>query len=91
MRYLAALIALAVAGTALPARADDANGNVVQLPDQVVVKKRSVVDFNDVTVEGELTKPEGSYGLVRGNTRFRSLIRKRLDFNPELQKSVDNL
>ncbi|MGZ6125989.1 MAG: hypothetical protein ACXWLR_13565, partial [Myxococcales bacterium] len=60
---------------------------VVQEPDKVVVRKKTVIDFNDVTVEGELTKPEGSYVLDRTRTRFNSLIRLRDDFNPELQKS----
>ena len=64
---------------------------VIQEADKVVVRKRTVVDFNDVTVEGELTKPEGSYILNRNRTRFRSLVRLRGDFNPELQKSADNL
>lgn len=64
---------------------------VVQEPDKVVVRKRTVIDFNDVTVEGELTRPEGSYLLNRGKTRFQSLIRLRENFDPELQKSADNL
>ena len=64
---------------------------VIQEPDKVVVRKRTVIDFNDVTVEGELTKPEGSYVLNRNRTRFPSLIRLRDNFNPELQKSADNL
>src|SRR5471032_1569563 len=64
---------------------------VVQEADKVVVRKRTVIDFNDVTVEGELTKPEGSYLLNRNKTRFQSLIRLRDNFNPELQKSADNL
>jgi hypothetical protein len=64
---------------------------VVQEPDKVVVRKRTVIDFNEVTVEGELTKPEGSYLLNRNKTRFQSLIRLRDNFNPELQKSADNL
>jgi hypothetical protein len=64
---------------------------VIQEPDKVVVRKRTVIDFNDVTVEGELTKPEGSYVLDRGRTHFNSLLRLRDDFNPELQKSADNL
>ena len=64
---------------------------VIQEADKVVVRKRTVIDFNDVTVEGELTKPEGSYLLNRGKTRFKSLIRLRDNFNPELQKSADNL
>src|SRR5947207_4673390 len=83
-----ALIAL----LSLPAAAEERPGvKVVQEADKVVVRKRTVIDFNDVTVEGELTKPEGSYVLNRNRTRFRSLVRLRDNFNPELQKSADNL
>jgi hypothetical protein len=79
-----------------PALAQDTNDEpkgpkVVREADKVVVRKRTVIDFNDVTVEGELTKPEGSYLLNRNKTRFKSLIRLRDNFNPELQKSADNL
>ncbi|GAC1336229.1 MAG: hypothetical protein NVSMB23_00530 [Myxococcales bacterium] len=94
--WCAALLALAA--LALPAHAggvDDAapaNGpRIVREPDKVIVRKRTVIDFNDVTVEGELTRPEGSYVLNRNRTRFQSLVRLREDFNPELQKSADNL
>jgi hypothetical protein len=76
----------------LAAAAEEKRGvKVIQEADKVVVRKRTVIDFNDVTVEGELTKPEGSYVLNRNRTRFPSLIRLRDDFNPELQKSADNL
>ena len=76
----------------LPAIAGDKPSvKVIQEADKVVVRKRTVIDFNDVTVEGELTKPEGSYVLDRSRTRFRSLVRLRENFNPELQKSADNL
>jgi len=71
--------------------AAEKNPKVIQEADKVVVRKRTVIDFNDVTVEGELTKPEGSYLLNRNKTRFQSLIRLRDNFNPELQKSADNL
>lgn len=70
---------------------EKAGRKVIQEADKVVVRKRTVIDFNDVTVEGELTKPEGSYLLNRNKTRFQSLIRLRDNFNPELQKSADNL
>jgi len=59
--------------------------------DKVVYKKKTVIDFNDVTLEGELTKPEGSYVLNRKKTKFSSLIKLRDNFLPELHKSVDNL
>ena len=97
------ILLLAVAATSVvgvtPARAADAKAaeagktapKVIQEADKVVVRKRTVIDFNDVNVEGELTKPEGSYLLNRNKTRFQSLIKLRDNFNPELQKSADNL
>src|SRR5204863_2907214 len=86
------ILLAALFATALPALAEEQKGpKVVQEADKVVVRKRTVIDFNDVTVEGELTKPEGSYLMNRNKTRFQSLIRLRDNFNPELQKSADNL
>ncbi|WP_141621218.1 hypothetical protein [Myxococcus sp. AB036A] len=64
---------------------------VVQEEDRTVFRKKTVIDFTDVAVEGELTKPEGSYVLHRKKTDFQSLIKVRDNFDPELQKSVDNL
>ena len=64
---------------------------VIQEPDKVIVRKRTVVDFGDVTVEGELVKPEGSYLLHRNKTRFQPLIELRNDFDAELRRSADNL
>lgn len=81
----------AVPAMAQDKAADKTAPKVIQEADKVVVRKRTVIDFNDVTVEGELTKPEGSYLLNRNKTRFQSLIRLRDNFNPELQKSADNL
>jgi len=92
------LLALASPAGAAEPRASAASAaenkpgvRIVQEPDKVIVRKKTVIDFNDVTVEGELTKPEGSYLQSRSRTRFRSLIRLRDNFNPELQKSADNL
>jgi len=88
------LLAMALAA---PARAATSAGEtkpgvrIIQEPDKVIVRKKTVIDFNDVTVEGELTKPEGSYLQSRSRTRFHSLVRLRDNFNPELQKSADNL
>lgn len=68
-----------------------ADDKVIRESDKTVYKKKTVIDFNDVTVEGELTKPEGSYLMNRKKTTFQSLIKLRDNFVPELQKSVDNL
>jgi hypothetical protein len=64
---------------------------VVQQEDRTVFRKNTTIDFSDVAVEGELTKPEGSYSVSKKKTRFDSLIKVRDNFNPELQKSVENL
>jgi hypothetical protein len=84
--------AILIALLSLPTVAEEKPGvKVIREADKIVVRKRTVIDFNDVTVEGELTKPEGSYVLNRNRTRFRSLVRLRENFDPELQKSADNL
>ena len=88
-------ILLLVAGFALcvtaPAFAQNTTTKVVQEADKTVFRKKTVIDFTDVSVEGELTKPEGSYVLNKKQAQFKSLIKVRQDFQPELQKSVDNL
>ncbi|MFL5391658.1 MAG: hypothetical protein ACJ79G_02350 [Myxococcales bacterium] len=88
---LALALPAAAADPAASAAENKPGVRIVQEPDKVIVRKKTVIDFNDVTVEGELTKPEGSYLQSRSRTRFRSLIRLRDNFNPELQKSADNL
>ena len=86
-----ALSMLLVGGSLLGATSALAADKVVQEEDKTVYKKKTVVDFNDVTLEGELTKPEGSYLVDKKKARFSSLIKLRDNFLPELQKSVDNL
>jgi hypothetical protein len=85
----AALLTLAVAATV------SIGPGLVQAqigPEQgVEFEKRTVIDFGDVTITGELTKPEGSYLMNRKRTSFSQLIRIRENFIPELLMSVDNL
>ena len=85
MKRLMLVLALGVAGSAL------AEEKVIQEADRTVFRKKTVIDFTDVSVEGELTKPEGSYSVSKKKTRFDSLVKVRTDFNPELKQSVDNL
>jgi hypothetical protein len=93
MKQLMAVVVagLVVAGPALAQEDGKTQVKVIQEEDKVVVRKKTTIDFTDMAVEGELTKPEGSYVLNRKKTDFQSLIRVRDNFNPELQKSVDNL
>ncbi|HVE84521.1 MAG TPA: hypothetical protein VND93_16810 [Myxococcales bacterium] len=92
MRRATAMAVLAAAAVlAGGAGAEDVKTRVVQEADKTVYRKKSVVDFSEVNVEGDLTKPEGSYVINRRKTGFDSRIRVRADFTPELQKSVDHL
>ena len=65
--------------------------DVIQEGDKTVFKKKTIIDFSDVTIQGELTKPEGSYLLNRKKTKFNSLLKIRGNFLPELFNSIDNL
>jgi hypothetical protein len=86
-----AVAGLVMAGPVFAQEDTKTEVKVIQEEDKVVVRKKTTIDFTDMAVEGELTKPEGSYVLNRKKTDFQSLIRVRDNFNPELQKSVDNL
>ncbi|MBN8226924.1 MULTISPECIES: hypothetical protein [Corallococcus] len=93
-RLLAAMVMVGGLGVAAPALAQDSGKDsvkIIQEEDRTVYRKKTVIDFTDVAVEGELTKPEGSYVLNRKKTDFQSLIKVRENFDPELQKSADNL
>jgi hypothetical protein len=60
-------------------------------PEEVLYKKTTIIDFSDVTITGELTKPEGSYLMNKKKANFNLLIRVRDNFLPEMIKTVDNL
>ena len=87
---LVAVMAAVVCLATTPALAqDDAAGG--DAPTETVYKKTTIIDFSDVTITGELTKPEGSYLMNKKKANFNLLIRVRADFLPEMIKSVDNL
>jgi hypothetical protein len=82
------LLVLAVFAMSAQAFAQD---DAVVEADKTVYNKKTVIDFSDVNIEGELTKPEGSYIKNRKKTRFRNLIELRGNFRPELARSVSKL
>ena len=58
---------------------------------KVVYEKKTVIDLSGAVIEGELTKPEGSYIVNRKVSRFSSLIKVREHFLPELLSSAERL
>ena len=69
-------------------RADE---QVIKEEDRVVYQKKTLIDFSDVLISGELMKPDGAYVKNRKNTRFDALIELRSNFRAELMKTAGGL
>jgi len=54
-------------------------------------REKTVIDFEDVMLEGQIKKPLGQFLIDRSKTKFNSLINLKKDFNKELVRSVDFL
>jgi len=54
-------------------------------------RKKTVIDFEDVLLEGELKKPAGAYITERHELSFKNLIKTRKNFEQEMFRSVDAL
>lgn len=78
------LLVVAVATVAAsPALAQDEAG--------AQYKKKTVINFDDDTIEGDLKTPDGQYLEVRAKMRHRSLIRIRTEFRREVLGSISDL
>ncbi len=54
-------------------------------------KKNSVIDFEEDTIEGDLTRPDGEYIEVSKKVKHSNLIRVREEFKDKVMQSVDEL
>jgi hypothetical protein len=54
-------------------------------------KQKTVYDFDDDVVEGDLVRPDGEFVDSRGRARHSSLIKLRVNFVPEMIKSAEKL
>lgn len=59
--------------------------------DRIEYKKKTVIDLTGATIEGELTRPEGTYIVNRKLSTFSTLIRARGSFWEELKVSHNEL
>lgn len=57
----------------------------------VKYKKKTVYDFDDDLVEGELMRPDGEYIDSRRRAKHSSLIKIRENFIPEMLKSAEDI
>jgi hypothetical protein len=58
---------------------------------EVQWKKKTVYDFDDDVVEGELQRPDGEYIDSQRKAKHSSLIKIRENFIPEMLKSAENI
>ena len=53
--------------------------------------KETVIDFEDDTIQGDLTRPDGAFVDARQNVQHTNLIKVREDFREEVLESVGEL
>ena len=59
--------------------------------DNVQYKAKTVYDFEDDTVEGDLQRPDGELVSSQKKAEHTSLIEIRKDFIPEMLKSLEDV
>lgn len=59
--------------------------------DSAEYKEKTVYDFDDDIVEGDLQKPDGDPTTSMGLVEHESLIEIRSDFIPEMLKSLEDI
>ncbi|MFL5319865.1 MAG: adventurous gliding motility protein CglF [Myxococcaceae bacterium] len=85
MKKLILVLALTAAGAVYAQdKGDKGDGNVKY-------NKTTSYDFEDDTIEGDLTKPDGEYVEARKKVQHSNLIRIREDFKEEVMQSVGEL
>ena len=85
MKKLIAVLFLLLSFMFLSAQETDEEGRLIKY------REKTVIDFEDVMLEGQIKKPSGSFLMDRSKTKFDSLINLKQDFNKELVRSVDLL
>ena len=80
------LLAALVAAAALLGAAGNAAAE-----DKVKYEKKTVINFEDDTIPGDLTRPDGEYVDARKRVNHSNLIRIRGEFRDEVLESVGEL
>ncbi|MFO0728669.1 MAG: adventurous gliding motility protein CglF [Myxococcota bacterium] len=82
------ILVIALAGVILPAFAfaEEEGGEA-----GVIYQKKTVVNFDEDTIDGDLTRPDAAYVESRKRVRHSNLIRIREDFREKIISSVTSL
>lgn len=95
LKWLAVIVVL-LASLSTPAQAQDKGGGAkaeetTTGADGVQYKKKTVYDFDDDVVEGDLARPDQEFVGVRRQAKHSSLIKIREHFIPEMLKSAEDV
>jgi hypothetical protein len=91
-RFMAGFVVTGVLlGSSLALAQNAAPGGAMGDAPNVVYKKKTVYDFDDDIVEGELQRPDGEYIDTRRKAKHSSLIKIRENFIPEMLKSAEDI
>jgi hypothetical protein len=87
MRKLIAIVAATLflgVASAASAQSTDDEANVIY-------QKKTTISFDDDTIDGDLTRPDGAYVESRKRVRHSNLIRIRENFDHEIMNSVSRI
>ena len=89
MRKLIAVAVLALSSGALAQDKDKAASGGGE--EKVRYSKTTTINFEDDTIEGDLTRPDGEYVDARKRVKHSNLIRIREEFKQKVMQSVGEL
>jgi hypothetical protein len=76
---------LLLAAVALPLLAQAEEGKPAP---EVEYEKKTVINFDDDTIEGDLTRPDGEYVEARKRVEHSDLIRVREDWREKVKQAA---
>ena len=86
MKKLIAILAVLLAPAAIAQDEGTTKGE-----GNVRYQKTQTINFEDDTIEGDLTKPDGEYVEARKKVNHANLIKVREDFKDKVMESVSEL
>jgi hypothetical protein len=81
--FVAFAFVLGLSAAAFAQSTDDEEG--------IIYKKKTVVSFDDDTIDGDLTRPDGAYVESRKRVRHSNLIKIRENFDDKIFNSVSKI
>jgi hypothetical protein len=96
-RLWVVVVVVAIGVLSAPAIAQDkkggapAGGGDTSTEGGVTYNRKTVINFEDDTIEGDLKTPDAVYLEARKKMRHKSLIRIRTDFKREVLGSISDL